>query len=603
MTAAAAIKAFTTGLSIVNFINDHYDQIEQDMEWAQLRADIDALGNLPNAVINQSIAQSLGDAGTALNLLAQYGNTEDAGARDGLALEAIVQSERALNAVMDQVQSALGTASVESLVYAYSALHYSISVRQEVAATVQDGPLGSAGLHETLREAMELMYTPGGNGADIYSNITPAIADQIDIGARDFGFLGLNVTVHVTSPLSGASRTIDMDRGVVIDPPLYIPDPFFGTQIPIPNTGGPRPETDAEFFARISTAEAQAKTSLRDQERSNIDIAQFHMIVQEMAEGLASSSNVVDGLHERIGSSGIDIETGTDLADYFSGLGGDDVLNGAGGSDALSGGSGDDLLIGGDGSDFLRGGAGNDKLYGDSGDSGQAFVDVARFDGLASEYVIEGGIDFAVVSGPDGNRDELFDIEFLRFDDGDIALPEGSAPEGGGTPEEIITPPEPAVPEIVVPVPQPVAPPTGGGQSPDFGLAAEITLLYEAALNRDGAIDLPGLNFYIDVAAEADLSLEFLAADLMNSFEFTESFGDVEEMSDSGFLGQIYENVLDRPADPAGMQFYLDLLEDEAISRAMALADIATSPENTLGSADIIGNLVEAIPGEWSFLA
>ncbi|MEM6938775.1 MAG: DUF4214 domain-containing protein [Pseudomonadota bacterium] len=598
MSTSQKLGAFTAGLNVINYINEHYEEIEREIEWAQLRSDIDELGDLPNVVIAQNMAQSLGQAGTALNLLAQYRNSENASTRESLALEAVIQSEGALNAVMDQTRSAMDGAPIESLAYAFGALHYAITVRQEVAASVQDGPLGSAGLQETIREAIELMYVPGGGENDIYSNMPGAIADQVNIGARDFGFLGLNVTVQVTSPLSGLRQTVELDRDVIIEPPLYFPDPFFGTKIPIPNTGGPRPETDSEFFARISTAEARAKTSLINQERSNMDIGSYARVAQEMAEGLAPSSSVVDGLHELIGGSGMDIDTGTALADYISGLGGDDVLNGLGGSDALNGGSGDDILVGGDGADFLRGGAGDDKIYGDE-EGGASFIDVARFEGLASDYTIEGGVDFAVVTGPGGDRDELYNIEFLRFDDGDIALPEvpGEVPS-------LPSPVDPVLPGPIAPVlPSPVDPILPGPDAPDFAIAARVTLLFEAALDRNGEIDLPGLNFYIDVTAEGDLTDAFLAADMMQSPEFTSKFGDVDSLTNGEFLGQIYQNVLDRPADEAGLDFYLDLMNDGVISRAAALADIATSPENAFGSADIVDNLVELLPGEWGFLA
>ena len=64
-------------------------------------------------------------------------------------------------------------------------------------------------------------------------------------------------------------------------------------------------------------------------------------------------------------------------------------------------------------------------------------------------------------------------------------------------------------------------------------------------------------------------------------------------MSNTDFLSRIYENVLDRTPDQAGLQFYLDLLDANTISRALALADISVSPENTQGSTEILMSLYE----------
>ena len=264
-------------------------------------------------------------------------------------------------------------------------------------------------------------------------------------------------------------------------------------------------------------------------------------------------------------------QTGTAGNDLINGGIGDDVLSGLAGNDTINGGSGNDVIFGGSGADEISGDGGDDVLIaGDTIDS-LGSNDIARFAGTAAEYQVVGGTDYAVVTAENGSRDKLFGFQFLQFDDGLVALQGGSALDGAGSPS-------------------------------DFVIAERVALLYEAALNRNGEIDLPGLNFYIDVTERDNLTDEFLAADLMTSQEFTDNFGDVNTLSNAEFLEQIYLNVLDRESDAAGRQFYLDLLDAGTISKALALADIAVSPENTVESVGVLRELYEQTEGDWAFL-
>ena len=300
------------------------------------------------------------------------------------------------------------------------------------------------------------------------------------------------------------------------------------------------------------------------------------------SDGLPPGANVTTG------TSDGELLTGTEQPDVISGGAGDDTIAAGAGNDTVDGGEGNDIIRGGEGSDVLFGGSGDDIVFGGNSRADTSDGDVAGFEGLSTAHTILGGKDYAVVIGPDGSRDKLFDISFLRFDDGDIELQEGSALDVGNVPFDTL-------------------------DKTNFNTGERVALLYEAALNRDGDIDLPGLNFYIDVAERDDLSNAFLAADLMTSQEFTNNFGDVNAMSNQAFLEQIYLNVLDRSSDAAGQQFYLDLLDQGDISKAEALADIAVSSENTSGSVEILESLYETttpetdtatqIAIEWSFVS
>nr|WP_295108326.1 hypothetical protein [uncultured Caulobacter sp.] len=110
------------------------------------------------------------------------------------------------------------------------------------------------------------------------------------------------------------------------------------------------------------------------------------------------------------GSDGDDTRTGTALADFLSGNGGNDILNGMGGNDVLDGGAGDDVLNGGDGSDLLMGRSGNNKLDGGNG------YDVAVFAGRQSSYVVTATKQGWEVRGYD-SVDVLSNIEALEFSD------------------------------------------------------------------------------------------------------------------------------------------------------------------------------------------
>jgi Ca2+-binding RTX toxin-like protein len=89
----------------------------------------------------------------------------------------------------------------------------------------------------------------------------------------------------------------------------------------------------------------------------------------------------------------------------------DDVLIGDSSTNILSGGDGDDVITGGAGDDVIDGGLGN--------------ADVAVYTGNASGFTvtIENG-EISVVNSTASETDTLTNVEILRFDDGDISLPD-----------------------------------------------------------------------------------------------------------------------------------------------------------------------------------
>ncbi|MEM7497981.1 MAG: DUF4214 domain-containing protein [Pseudomonadota bacterium] len=143
----------------------------------------------------------------------------------------------------------------------------------------------------------------------------------------------------------------------------------------------------------------------------------------------------------------------------------------------------------------------------------------------------------------------------------------------------------------------------GAGLS--IGEARTVARLYEAGLDRNGNIDLPGLNFWIDQRA-GGLTERALAQAFLGSAEFEAAFGDALDASDPRFLSdrdlveQLFRNVLDREGEQAGVDFWVGQLQSPSVSRADMLLAFAESPENIAGTP-LVDTLVEDTTGNWFF--
>ncbi|WP_417525600.1 heparin lyase I family protein [Marinovum sp.] len=93
----------------------------------------------------------------------------------------------------------------------------------------------------------------------------------------------------------------------------------------------------------------------------------------------------------------------------------DDELRGSSGRNQLNGLEGDDFIFGYGGVDYLKGGLGNDVIDGGGGS------DYALFDGNAGDYTLARSGNEVTVTGTDGT-DRLIDVEYFRFDDGDVDI-------------------------------------------------------------------------------------------------------------------------------------------------------------------------------------
>ncbi|MEM8623277.1 MAG: hypothetical protein AAGG47_07115 [Pseudomonadota bacterium] len=83
----------------------------------------------------------------------------------------------------------------------------------------------------------------------------------------------------------------------------------------------------------------------------------------------------------------------------------------------------------------------------------------------------------------------------------------------------------------------------------DFAISREepqtLALLYEAALDQDGDVDAPGLNFWID-RREDGLSLRDIADRFLTAVEFTARFGPIESLSAEQYVDWRYQNGFGR---------------------------------------------------------
>ena len=126
-----------------------------------------------------------------------------------------------------------------------------------------------------------------------------------------------------------------------------------------------------------------------------------------------------------------------------------------------------------------------------------------------------------------------------------------------------------------------------------------VAYLYEAGLNRNGDIDLAGLNFWID-AREGGFSEIATAEAFLFSPEFAEAFGDPNTLNDQQLVETLYLNVLDREGEEAGVEFWTTVAGQPGYTRPDLLLAFAESPENVAGST-FVTSLTEVAPGEWDF--
>ena len=118
------------------------------------------------------------------------------------------------------------------------------------------------------------------------------------------------------------------------------------------------------------------------------------------------------------------------------------------------------------------------------------------------------------------------------------------------------------------------------------GVGGQVYRLYQAAFNRTPDQD-GGLGYWISVM-DSGAYFSSVAQSFVDSAEFRAIYG--TKPSNADIVTRFYDNVLHRPAEPGGYNFWLGVLDSGNGSVAHVLAAFSESTENQAGVIGVIGN-------------
>lgn len=268
-----------------------------------------------------------------------------------------------------------------------------------------------------------------------------------------------------------------------------------------------------------------------------------------------SGSGLIDKV---FAGSGHDVAYGFNGDDSLAGEDGDDLLVGGRGDDTLEGGAGNDTIDLGSGSDLAQGGTGNDTIVGDF-ELSSDFVDTAIFDGDSASYTLSidrlGLFEIAIedrVDHRDGT-DHLTQVQRLKF--ADMSFDADTLIFLPILDEETVDP----LVELYIAY---------------FGRAPDALGLYYWGAQR--WYDLNSSFFQIDGSSLNEISAFFeKSAEAQALFPFD---GD-----NFAFLTSVYQNVLGRDPDAAGIAFWQPLLDDQTVTKSSFILSVleGVRSENT----------------------
>jgi Ca2+-binding RTX toxin-like protein len=308
------------------------------------------------------------------------------------------------------------------------------------------------------------------------------------------------------------------------------------------------------------------------------------------------------------------------------------TLDGGNGADTLRGGTADDILRGGTGDDILHGGGGNDVFDGGDGndvivaflgssviDGGQG-LDVLSFEdqsrgldaNLATRVSTIGQAEFSAAQSIEGIRGTAFDDRLIgNGQDNILQGLGGNDTFSGGAGNDLIEGgagfdrtsyanvfraygAQISNTSIIL---------NGGSDEgrdtltgievvsfadgtfvvdPD-SVGAQVTRLYDTVLQR-GA-DPIGLDFWVDQLQDKGATLNTVAASFLNSPEFQAATG---TLSNTAFVDYVYQHALGRGADGAGSSYWTTQL-NAGLARSSMLIGFSESAEHRTLTTDLVG--------------
>ncbi|MCD2517951.1 DUF4214 domain-containing protein [Massilia sp. G4R7] len=193
------------------------------------------------------------------------------------------------------------------------------------------------------------------------------------------------------------------------------------------------------------------------------------------------------------------------------------------------------------GADMFTAVAGNAAIEGGAG------LDTISYAGARADFTIERGVFGVSVTDKTGTlgADNLFDVERIKFNDTMVAL--------------------------------------------DIdGIAGQIYRLYQAAFDRKP--DEGGMSFYLKNADTKGVTLAQIAESFTNSPEYRDLY--LKEPSNTNFVTLLYNHVLHREPEQGGFTHWMNILNENRMTRVDVLAFFAESAENR---AQVIGDINNGI--------
>ncbi len=208
----------------------------------------------------------------------------------------------------------------------------------------------------------------------------------------------------------------------------------------------------------------------------------------------------------------------------------------------VQGSSASEYLMASADNDLIDGGGGNDTIYGGEGSDTVSYSKVA-----ASAHTLVAGQDFVSVLDKVGGSDHLYGIEHIRFADQLIDA-------------TVLT----------------------KANSASADQFAALTDLYVAALDR--APDALGLAYWASRLVDG-MSLHEIAKSFFVQAETLQKYADATTTSE--FVDRVYDNVLERAPDAAGLQYWVHELDSGRVSKdEFLLAFVAGARAPSGGAVD-----------------